>query len=386
MRIIAVDDVKESRYLLQKLLEGHGYAVETAGNGVDALEKARTSTPPPDMIITDVLMPRMDGFQLCRELKNDEKLKDVPVLFYSATYTDKKSQEFAMSIGAAGYIVKPIEPDEFIKTIKETLEKHERGELKPAEKPLEEYEYVKLHSERLMQKLEKKMLDLEREISERKRAEDVVRQSEERYRILVENAPIGIYYNDFYGKFLYGNKKAEGIVGYKREELIGKSFLKLKLLGLKDISRAAKLLAFSKLGKGTGPDEFVLNRKDGTKSIAKIFTKVVTIGGEKVVLGMAEDITERKKAEKKIRESEEKYRSLVESTEDSVYLVDWDCKYLFVNEKHLLRLGLPVDEVIGRTYGELHSPEEEKEFAEKVDDVFKTGKSAQHEHISPRDG
>ena len=142
----------------------------TAENGVEALEKARES--PPDMIITDVLMPKMDGFQFCRILKSDEKLKDIPVLFYSATYVDKKSQELAMSIGAVSYIIKPIEPDDFIKIIKETFEKYGKGELKPAEKPLEEPAYMKLYNERLIQKLEKKMFDLEREITERKAAEE----------------------------------------------------------------------------------------------------------------------------------------------------------------------------------------------------------------------
>ena len=172
MKILEVDDLKQNRYLLQKLLEGYGYSVETASDGVEALEKARES--PPDMIITDVLMPKMDGFQLCRTLKSDEKLKNIPVLFYSATYVDKKSQELAMSIGAVSYIIKPIEPDDFIKIIKETFEKYGKGDLKPAEKPLEEPVYMKLYNERLIQKLEKKMLDLEREISERKAAEEHV--------------------------------------------------------------------------------------------------------------------------------------------------------------------------------------------------------------------
>lgn len=90
-RVIVVDDLKENRYLLQKLLEGHNYTVETASNGIEALEIARKK--PPDMIITDTLMPRMDGFQLCRELKRDEGLKSIPVLFYSATYTDEKSRK-----------------------------------------------------------------------------------------------------------------------------------------------------------------------------------------------------------------------------------------------------------------------------------------------------
>lgn len=86
-----------------------------------------------------------------------------------------------------------------------------------------------------------------------------------------------------------------------------------------------------------------------------------------------------------LRESEEKYRSLVESTEDSVYLMDRDCGYLFVNEKHLSRLGFTMDELRGRTYGELHSEGETKELAEKVEEVLETGKSAMHEHRSRRD-
>ncbi len=72
-RVIVVDDLKENRYLLQKILKGHNYTVETAKDGIEALEIARKNLP--DMIITDALMPKMDGFQLCRELKRDEALR-----------------------------------------------------------------------------------------------------------------------------------------------------------------------------------------------------------------------------------------------------------------------------------------------------------------------
>ena len=88
----------------------------------------------------------------------------------------------------------------------------------------------------------------------------------------------------------------------------------------------------------------------------------------------------------KLRKSEEVYRSLVESTEDSVYLVDKDCRYLFMSDKDLSRLGLPADRVIGKAYGESHSPEETNKLAEKVNQVFETGKSIRHEHRSRRDG
>jgi putative nucleotidyltransferase with HDIG domain len=159
-RVIVVDDLKENRYLLQKILEGYNYTVETASNGIEALEIARKKLP--DMIITDALMPKMDGFQLCRELKKDEGLKGIPVIFYTATYTDKESKKLALDIGAVEYILKPQEPDVFIKIVNKILDKYSKGEIETIEKPLEEKIYMKMYNERLIQKLEKKMLDLEK--------------------------------------------------------------------------------------------------------------------------------------------------------------------------------------------------------------------------------
>jgi diguanylate cyclase (GGDEF)-like protein/PAS domain S-box-containing protein len=145
------------------------------------------------------------------------------------------------------------------------------------------------------------LLLISKDITEHRIVEKELIKAEERNRILLEHAPIGIYYSDFSGKFLYGNKKVEEIIGYQREELIGKNFLKLKLLGPKDIARASKLLALNRLTKATGPDEFVLNRKDKTKVTVEINTEVIAINGTKVVLGMVQDITKRKEAEVKIR-------------------------------------------------------------------------------------
>ena len=180
--------------------------METASDGVEALEKVRES--PPDMIVSDILMPKMDGFQLCRTLKSDEKLKDIPVLFYSATYTDKKSLELALGVGAAGYITKPIEPNKLIKIIRETFEKYGKGKLKPAEKPLEEQVYMKMYNEQLIQKLEVKMLDLQR--------------SEAKYRSVVESVDDLIYLIDRGNRFLSFNKKPLERFGMTPEEVIGR--------------------------------------------------------------------------------------------------------------------------------------------------------------------
>jgi len=88
----------------------------------------------------------------------------------------------------------------------------------------------------------------------------------------------------------------------------------------------------------------------------------------------------KRRAEEELRKKEEKYRSLVESTDDSIYLVDKDCRYLFMNEKHLSRLGLSSDQFLGRAYGDFHSAGEAKRFAEKINHTFETGASVQHEY------
>jgi diguanylate cyclase (GGDEF)-like protein/PAS domain S-box-containing protein len=97
-------------------------------------------------------------------------------------------------------------------------------------------------------------------------------------------------------------------------------------------------------------------------------------------------VTERNNAEDKLKKSEYKYRSLVESTEDTIYLVDKDCRYIFVNPNHIERMGLSEGECIGRSYGEFHSTREEKIFTANVNAVFETGESVKHEHKSMRDG
>ena len=87
-----------------------------------------------------------------------------------------------------------------------------------------------------------------------------------------------------------------------------------------------------------------------------------------------------------LMEKDERFRSLVDSAEDSIYLVDRDYRYLFMNKKHLSRLGLLGDQFMGMAFGELHSPKETKTFIEKIDRVFKTGGSGQYEYKSDRDG
>lgn len=175
-KILVVDDNEQNLYMLQVLFEGHGYEVITAQNGSEALQTAKQS--PFDLIITDILMPVMDGFNLCRQWKADEQLKNLPFIFYTATYTDPKDEAFALDLGADVFLVKPLEPDKLLEIVKNTLLTfHEGGATKPSPSNLNEEEIYKLYSERLVHKLEHKMLQLEQEIEERRQAEAALQAS-----------------------------------------------------------------------------------------------------------------------------------------------------------------------------------------------------------------
>src|SRR5262249_34170326 len=128
--ILVVDDKAENRYLLESMLRGVGYTVVSAENGVEALHTLHTQHI--DLIVSDILMPHMDGFQFCREVKSHEKLKAIPFVFYTATYTEPKDEELALSLGASRFIIKPVDPDCFLTHIKEVAE---MGESKDLEVP-----------------------------------------------------------------------------------------------------------------------------------------------------------------------------------------------------------------------------------------------------------
>jgi CheY-like chemotaxis protein len=210
MKILIVDDIEENLYLLETLLKGSGYEVVTAKDGVEALQKIKKETI--DMIISDILMPRMDGFQFCRECKKDESLKKIPFIFYTATYTDKEDENFALSLGAERFIIKPQEPEIFLKIFKEVIEEY-KGEviIAPQESIQAEEIYLSEYNKRLIEKLEK---------------------NEERYRELFTHMSSGVIIYEAKGNgrdFIIKNinPAVEKIDKLKKENVLGKSIFKV---------------------------------------------------------------------------------------------------------------------------------------------------------------
>ena len=158
--ILLVDDNTENRYLLEKMLKSAGYKTISAANGAEALSIALNEAP--DAVISDVLMPLMDGFTLCREWKSNARLQKIPFIFYTATYTDPKDEEFALSLGADRFIVKPQEISVILKIISEALEVYEVKPSRMSPPPqAEEQVFLKEYNETLIRKLEEKMAQVE---------------------------------------------------------------------------------------------------------------------------------------------------------------------------------------------------------------------------------
>ena len=151
-RALIVDDKLDNRYLLRSLLQGHGFTIVEANNGAEALAEAERSAP--DLVISDLLMPVMDGYTLLRAWKTHAGLGTIPFIVYTATYTDPKDEQLALDLGADAFIIKPAEPDAFMDQVQKILAQAQAGALPMRPPSSDEESTLKLYNEVLIQKLE----------------------------------------------------------------------------------------------------------------------------------------------------------------------------------------------------------------------------------------
>src|SRR5271157_6318104 len=154
--LLVVEDVPNILDFLEVTLKFKGYEVLKARNGQEALDAMQNKRPA--LIITDILMPKMDGFTLLYHLRTDPSTRDIPVVFLSATYIAPEDKAFAMHIGATRFIEKPIDTEEFLLTIAELLT---QGPLPPPP-PLKEREFFLGYRKRLDMKLRQKNAQIAR--------------------------------------------------------------------------------------------------------------------------------------------------------------------------------------------------------------------------------
>ena len=154
--ILVVEDVPNILDLLAVTLRFKGYPVSTASNGEEAVEKINEQRPA--LIITDILMPKMDGFALVHRLRTDPKTQQIPVIFLSATYVTPEDKAFALSLGAIRFLEKPVDTEEFLLTIAEVLTQGPPT-IPP---PMSEKEFYLGYGERLEHKLRHKNAQITR--------------------------------------------------------------------------------------------------------------------------------------------------------------------------------------------------------------------------------
>lgn len=224
--VLIVDDNKQNRYLLEVLLEGHGYTTVSAVNGAEALASARRH--PPDLVIADILMPVMDGYSLCRQMKTDADLNHIPFIFYTATYTEPEDHAFAIGLGAERFLIKPLDPEDLIRIIGEVLRQQVSapGGGTGAAGLLPEHEFLERHNKALSRKLERKVTqveslhhDLTAEISARRQLEEKLAEAETLFHGILDAAPLAMTFTDKAGGMLYLNKQFVHLFGYSRQAL-----------------------------------------------------------------------------------------------------------------------------------------------------------------------
>ena len=154
--LLVVEDTPDTLELVNVTLTFKGYRVITARNGHEALEAIQKERPA--LIITDILMPRMDGFSLVHRLRINPETRGIPVIFLSATYVAPEDKEFAAAIGVTRFIEKPIAIDEFLRTIADLLSS---GTLADS-KPLDTKRFYEGYRARLEIKLKQKVTQIAR--------------------------------------------------------------------------------------------------------------------------------------------------------------------------------------------------------------------------------
>lgn len=154
--ILVVEDVPNVLELLEVTLRFKGYPVITARNGQEALE--RVNREHPALIITDILMPKMDGFALAHALRKDARTRQIPFIFLSATFVTPEDKKFAMSLGAARFMEKPIDTEDFLLTIAEILTMG----TPTSPLPMSEADFYTGYRERLEEKLRHKSTQIMR--------------------------------------------------------------------------------------------------------------------------------------------------------------------------------------------------------------------------------
>ena len=210
--VLLVDDSPTQALRSAEALETAGFRVRLASNGREALEDALRWRP--DVIVSDVLMPVMDGFALCREVRREPALARVPIVLHTMTFLDPRDEEFALGLGATRFVLKPTNPADLVAEVRAALSAAPTGVSPPATTD-EDNAFLQSYNQRLAAKLEEKVAELEDAYH---RLEQQSRQNE----LILGSVGEGIFGIDRQGHTTFVNPATAQMAGFTAEELLGR--------------------------------------------------------------------------------------------------------------------------------------------------------------------
>jgi diguanylate cyclase (GGDEF)-like protein/PAS domain S-box-containing protein len=207
MTILIIEDNHDTRNVLREILRSAGYEVAVARDGEEGLRMVISDQP--SLVITDILMPGVDGFRFLSDVRKDARFKDLPVIFYTGNYLDKEDEQLARNLGVSKFLTKPLSPQAIIAVVNELLEGKEKNHA--TQEPLsslDEPMFLRLHNERLVTKLKQKIIE-----------RDESRRSLEH---IMEGMADGVVVIDADHTIIKANSAAADSLGSKKAEMIGR--------------------------------------------------------------------------------------------------------------------------------------------------------------------
>lgn len=345
MRILIADDELVSREKLLKIMAKFGQCV-AAENGEDVLRLVR-SEEPPDLILLDIVMPGMDGYEVCKRLKTDKRTSHIPVIFISVK-SGKDDEAKGLELGAVDYITKPFSPSIVRARVRTHLE------LTQYRNRLEE-----LVNERTVA-LKKATQDMQAEVTERKHAEEALSASHRILQSLLDSVPDLLIVMDREFRIKFTNAKAHDLIIQPDKEKQGTCYGRFKLLD-EPCEDCSALPVFE---TGTIVEREMINPADGRFREVRAFPIFNSEGEVELVCEHVRDITDRKQAEDALRDSEEKYRLLIENATDAIFIAQ-DGVVKFANPKAQEMTGYSRDQLDAIPFVDIIHPKDRKMVLER---------------------
>ncbi len=318
--VLIVDDDPAQLDLSRMLAARAGFSVMTAAGASEALSAARARRP--DAIISDVLMHELDGFTLCGLFRREPALRDVPIVLASAYFNSEEDRKLAISAGAARIVERTPMFEAELAALRRSIEDGAPPFVEQA--PLPDL-YVRTMANRLAEFLAQ------------------TRAAELRYRTLLDQANEAIAVLSSDGVILEVNRRWEDIRQLPREQLVGQHISEAAPPGHEDANvEHYRRTVGDRTGRSSG---IPILRADGSTIYMDFSTAAVDIDGESLIFSVGRDVTETVEATRKLKASEEKYRSLIENVPDVVWVATEDGQVTFVSPRVEAVCGFTPEEV-----------------------------------------